>query len=132
MSEKVPIKNRSEIVFIYDVRENNPNGDPLAENRPRIDEETKTCFVTDVRLKRTIRDYLQQHEGQVILIGDFEKDDGTIKMAKDRAEELGVIGAGKDGERVLLKQCIDARLFGCALPLGEGVRSLQITGPVQF
>ena len=34
------IKNRSELIFIYDVKDNNPNGDPLNENKPRIDEET--------------------------------------------------------------------------------------------
>ena len=52
------IKNRHEILFIYDVTDANPNGDPLDENKPRMDEETNTNIVTDVRLKRTIRDYL--------------------------------------------------------------------------
>lgn len=56
MSELV--KNRSEILFLYDVTDANPNGDPVDENRPRIDEETGVNIVTDVRLKRTIRDYL--------------------------------------------------------------------------
>jgi CRISPR-associated protein Csh2 len=56
MSELV--KNRSEILFLYDVTDANPNGDPVDENKPRIDEETGVNIVTDVRLKRTVRDYL--------------------------------------------------------------------------
>jgi CRISPR-associated protein Csh2 len=54
------IKNRSEIVFLYDMKLNNPNGDPMNGNAPRIDEETGRCLVTDVRLKRTVRDYLYE------------------------------------------------------------------------
>ncbi len=49
------ITNRSEIVFLYDTTYCNPNGDPMDANRPRINEETGKCLVTDVRLKRTIR-----------------------------------------------------------------------------
>jgi len=133
MSKNVgEIKNRSEIAFFYDLRDNNPNGDPLAENRPRIDEETGICFVTDVRLKRTIRDYLRDVKGYCILIDDYEKDDGTIKMAQDRAKDFKIDGKTKDPKNILLENCIDARLFGCAIPLGEKVKSIQITGPVQF
>ena len=55
------IKNRSELLFCYDVTDANPNGDPLDANKPRIDEETNINFVTDVRLKRTIRDYLFEY-----------------------------------------------------------------------
>ncbi|MCX7795379.1 MAG: type I CRISPR-associated protein Cas7, partial [bacterium] len=57
------IKNRSEILFLYDATNTNPNGDPLDENKPRIDEETGRNIVTDVRLKRTIRDYLFDYKG---------------------------------------------------------------------
>ena len=51
------LRNRSELVFLYDAKDINPNGDPMDENKPRIDEETGNNMVTDVRLKRTIRDY---------------------------------------------------------------------------
>ena len=64
MSEEV--KTRSEILFIYDIRDGNPNGDPLDENKPRIDEEAGVNIVTDVRLKRTIRDYLHDFKDQEI------------------------------------------------------------------
>ncbi len=131
MSKEDIVKNRTEIVFLYDVRDNNPNGDPLAENKPRMDEETGQGIVTDVRLKRTIRDYLRDFENQTILIDDFEKDDGTIKMAKERAEEF--MDGNKDNpEQKLINNCIDVRLFGAAIPLGEKKKSVQLTGPVQF
>jgi CRISPR-associated protein Csh2 len=56
------ISNRAELLFLYDVKDANPNGDPLDENKPRIDEETGVNIVTDVRLKRTIRDYLHDFD----------------------------------------------------------------------
>ncbi len=132
MSKNEIINNRAEIAFFYDVRDNNPNGDPLAENKPRMDEETGIGIVTDVRLKRTIRDYLRDYENQIILIDDFEKDDNTIKMARERAEDF--IKKNKDSKPLdlLIENCIDVRLFGCAIPLGEKKKSIQLTGPVQF
>ena len=58
------MKSRSEILFLYDIVDNNPNGDPLDSNKPRIDEETSINLVTDVRLKRTIRDYLYDYKDE--------------------------------------------------------------------
>ena len=46
------ISNRSELLFMYDIKDGNPNGDPLDDNKPRIDEQTGFNLVTDVRLKR--------------------------------------------------------------------------------
>lgn len=65
------IKNRSELLFLYDVTDSNPNGDPIDENKPRIDEETGNNFVTDVRLKRTIRDYLHDYRGRKYLFWSY-------------------------------------------------------------
>jgi len=134
MSKNEIIKNRSEIIFIYETNNNNPNGDPLTENRPRMDEITQKCMVSDVRLKRNIRDYLQE-QGEEILISKWNKDDGTIKRAKERALELkeGLKADDYyDVKDAIINQCIDARLFGCAIPLGKNKRSIQLTGPVQF
>jgi len=84
------IKNRSELLFCYDVTDANPNGDPLDENKPRIDEETNVNFVTDVRLKRTIRDYLYEHkgyngtEGNDIFVREIKDDDEYVKDIKHR------------------------------------------------
>ena len=64
----IELKTRSEILFLYDVKDANPNGDPLDENKPRIDEETGINLVTDVRLKRTIRDYLHSFKKMEIFV----------------------------------------------------------------
>ncbi len=58
-----PIKNRYDFVYIFDVLDGNPNGDPDAGNLPRIDAETGEGLVTDVCLKRKVRNYVQLAKG---------------------------------------------------------------------
>ncbi len=127
------IEKRSEILFCYDVTDANPNGNPLDENKPRIDEETKINIVTDVRLKRTIRDYLYEYKGyngqngkdifvrEIFINNDPEK---GIQDGKTRAKDFD-----NNAENVL-KECIDIRLFGGVIPLDKD--SITYTGPVQF
>lgn len=81
------IKNRSELVFLYDVRDANPNGDP-DENKPRIDEETGINIVTDVRLKRTIRDYLRDFKNQNIFIQSEKIIEEGTELIKTRGAKL--------------------------------------------
>ena len=145
------LNNRYEILFLYECTDCNPNGDPLDENRPRTDAETGEATVTDVRIKRTVRDYFLAQEpdveqrvaaGKEILIRDTLKPDGHLSKGKDRAEQfIKYAGAeakkkGEDRRQAIqdavLKHCIDARLFGAALPLGKNEVSVQLTGPVQF
>lgn len=57
------IKNRYDFVFLFDVKDGNPNGDPDFDNQPRIDEETEQGLVTDVCLKRKVRNYVQLLKG---------------------------------------------------------------------
>ncbi len=144
-----PIKNRYEILFLYEAKDCNPNGDPLDENRPRTDPETGEATITDVRIKRTIRDFFLASEpdvekrienGTEILIRDTLKPDGFLSQGKDRAENFidEAVKEKKGTEKLdalqnsILKKCIDARLFGCALPMGKNEPSLKLTGPVQF
>ncbi|MBN2535680.1 MAG: type I-B CRISPR-associated protein Cas7/Csh2 [Spirochaetales bacterium] len=126
------IKNRSEILFLYDVKDGNPNGDPLDENKPRIDEEKGINIVTDVRLKRTIRDYFFNYKGyndeKVKDIFVREKTSTSKKEglqdAKERAADF------KADAKAILTKCIDIRLFGGVIPLEKD--SITYTGPVQF
>lgn len=128
------IKKRSELLFCYDVTDANPNGDPLDENKPRIDEETGVNFVTDVRLKRTIRDYLFEHKGydgkngkDIFVREKFVKDDDELSGLQDgklRAKDF------KENKKAILESCIDIRLFGGVLPLSGD--SITFTGPTQF
>lgn len=126
------VKKRSEIIFCYDIKDANPNGDPLDSNKPRIDEETGQNIVTDVRLKRTIRDFLFENKGHNI---DGEKDifvretfsneeKKIIKDGKGRAKDF------KEEANKILDSCIDIRLFGGVIPLSKD--SITFTGPVQF
>jgi len=122
------VKNRSEIIFLYDIENANPNGDPMDENRPRIDEETEKNIVTDVRLKRTIRDYLYKFLNEEIFIIEEINEDGTQKTREGRLEELK-IKSKEDGVK-LLENYVDLRLFGATI----AVKGMPLTwiGPVQF
>lgn len=138
--------NRSEILFLYDIADANPNGDPLDDNKPRLDGETEINIVTDVRLKRTIRDYLQNFKNQGIFIKEIQDENGNIQDAKQRANDFssteGVYDslddAKKDLKGNILDECVDVRLFGATIPIDVKVgrskksSSVTLTGPVQF
>lgn len=122
MSELV--KNRSEILFLYDVKDANPNGDPVDENKPRIDEETGVNIVTDVRLKRTIRDYLHEYKGKDVFIREIRDDKGNLKTKEDRLKNF------KNNPLAVIENCIDIRLFGATTAVED--KTMVLTGPVQF
>ncbi|WP_434631486.1 type I-B CRISPR-associated protein Cas7/Csh2 [Thermoanaerobacterium thermosaccharolyticum] len=117
------IKNRSEILFLYDVSFANPNGDPVDENKPRIDEETGINIVTDVRLKRTIRDYLAEYKGKDVFILETRDKDGKLRTKDDRISDFG---SNED----IIEKCIDVRLFGATTAVKD--KTMTLTGPVQF
>ncbi|MBW2604949.1 MAG: type I-B CRISPR-associated protein Cas7/Csh2 [Deltaproteobacteria bacterium] len=147
------IPNRSEILFLYDIENANPNGDPNDENKPRIDEETGKNIVTDVRLKRTVRDWFSL-TGKDIFVREKTYDaDGHIQDGKLRAadylpkdkEKLAPCTAEEQKQLIseaILNECIDVRLFGATIPLdlkvsdGKKIKSVKgaitYTGPVQF
>lgn len=136
MSE--PTKNRNEFLFLYDIKNGNPNGDP-DENRPRIDDVTKRCYVTDVRLKRFVRDYLIQTNGEdQILVTKLGVK--TVNLTDRVKESLKDMGGDKiEGEVLmgtLLETFTDLRMFGSPLafkgaPDKWGERS-KVTGPIQI
>jgi len=118
------LKNRSEILFLYDIQNANPNGDPNDENKPRIDEETGRNIVTDVRLKRTIRDYLLE-KGEEVFIKEVRKEDGELKTKEERTTDLKI-----ETPENMVDKCIDIRLFGATSAI-KG-KTITFTGPVQF
>ncbi|WP_028949871.1 type I-B CRISPR-associated protein Cas7/Csh2 [Sulfurihydrogenibium subterraneum] len=122
------IKNRREYLFLYDVSFGNPNGDPNDDNKPRIDEETGRNIVTDVRLKRTVRDYLYNFKNLEIFIREG-LENGNLQDAKARAKNF------ENNPVRILNECIDVRLFGATIPVETGKskdNSVTFTGPVQF
>ncbi|WP_418222469.1 type I-B CRISPR-associated protein Cas7/Csh2 [Clostridium isatidis] len=122
------IKNRSELIFLYDGTNNNLNGDPLDSNKPRIDEESGINLVTDVRLKRTIRDYLYDYKGLEIFVREIKDDKENVQDAKMRAKDFGK--TKEEIKKSVTEQCIDVRLFGATIPLDKD--SITFTGPIQF
>ncbi len=133
-----------EILFLYDAKMANPNGDPDEENKPRMDYATGRALVSDVRLKRYLRDYWLEH-GLDIWVRTLE---GETVTADERLKALAEDYKRETGEKVdpkkppaefvtwLLERLIDVRLFGATMPIkgeaaGQG-GGLTFTGPVQF
>jgi CRISPR-associated protein Csh2 len=141
--------NRSEILFIYDAQDCNPNGNPIGDNRPRRDPDTGRGIITDVRLKRYLRDQLLD-DGFDIYV---KKLDGDARprttLALDVLEEVNNADDIEEiediGER-FLEAATDVRYFGATLSFessdedkGEKLRNAlnnafpnQYQGPVQF
>jgi len=135
------IKHRSEILFLYDISYSNPNGDPTDSNRPRQDPFSEQLLVTDVRLKRTIRDYLyakyrigKNDETSDLFVYSDQADPMTLdeRLKKFEANEK------KFKKEDLLAKCIDARMFGIVSAPKQSKDSknqekvFHLTGPVQF
>jgi CRISPR-associated protein Cas7/Csh2, subtype I-B/HMARI len=126
--------NNSELLFLYDAKMTNPNGNVDDENRPRMDYDTQRNLVSDVRLKRYIRDYLKEL-GKELYVSDV---DGKTVNAEQRLEALFARYPEKvdkkswnaDIERWMLEQLIDVRLFGATMAVKGN--PLIYTGPVQF
>ncbi|NCO41745.1 MAG: type I-B CRISPR-associated protein Cas7/Csh2 [Armatimonadetes bacterium CG_4_10_14_3_um_filter_66_18] len=112
MSDQIQtLTSRREFLFLYDIKMGNPNGDP-DENRPRVLPDG-THYVTDVRLKRFVRDYLKM-QGQEILVDTIE--DKTTNLTGRVAAHLEAHKLkqceGRELVDILLGAFIDARLFG--------------------
>lgn len=113
------LSGRREFLFLYDIKMGNPNGDP-DENRPRVLPDG-TYYVTDVRLKRFVRDFLK-FRGYDILVDNIEG--RTTNLTGRVAHYLSTVGKekaeGKELVDILLDAFIDARLFGSSFAFKEG------------
>ena len=116
------IAKHSELLFLWDAKMTNPNGDMLNDNAPRYDEVDRKAIVSDVRVKRTIRDDLQNRKKETIFVNNPE----DIISAETRFKEIEKQSGKKDKEAFL--SCIDNRLFGGVAPKSN----IQIIGAVQF
>lgn len=151
------LMNRSEIVFLYDAVDANPNGNPLSgANRPRMDPETNQAIVTDVRLKRYLRDQLDD-DGHGVYVRNVKNERG---MQSDREDLLTDRLKGLDTDEwdldemddddiealreelfgSFLDNSVDVRYFGATMSVDlsgeyEGFEDYlpdHFTGPVQF
>lgn len=130
------VANRYEFVLFFDVIQGNPNGDPDAGNLPRIDTETGHGLVTDVCLKRKVRNYVQLarecREGYDIFVKERAILNGMIQRAHD--EVPGTVS--KERDRLDAARCLmcsrffDVRTFGAVMTTGKNAG--QVRGPVQL
>jgi len=133
-----PIKNRYEFVLLYDVENGNPNGDPDAGNMPRIDPETGYGIVTDVCLKRKIRNYVEMITGDKTGYRIYVKEGTPLNQNHVEAyKAIGLESGGKavlsDVERARRWMCanfFDVRTFGAVMTTGDNCG--QVRGPVQL
>ncbi len=121
----------TEILFYYESKQN-PNGDPGFENQPRMMPDD-TIMVTDVRIKRTMRDYARDVKGETLFVDFDEK--GSPTTADGKAKEICGSLSG-DVIEGLLKKTFDVPLFGALVTIRKGSNkegsSAKLTGPLQF
>ncbi|MDR3318988.1 MAG: type I CRISPR-associated protein Cas7, partial [Clostridiales bacterium] len=127
--EKEAIKNRYEFTVLFDVENGNPNGDPDAGNMPRIDPQTSLGIVSDVCLKRKIRNYIELTQSGKAGYNILIKQDETLNSKFAKAyDELGLKkGQGakapkKDIEAArdfICKSYFDVRTFGAVMTTGN-------------
>ena len=142
-----PIKNRYEFVILFDVENGNPNGDPDAGNMPRVDPETGYGLVTDVCLKRKIRNYVEtvkeNDTGYRIYIKDgvplnrsdaeafahWDIDEKTVKESQKKDEELD-----EKLRNFMCQNFFDIRTFGAVMTtfVKNNLNCGQVRGPVQL
>lgn len=138
------IKKRYDFILVFDVQDGNPNGDPDAGNLPRMDPETGCGLVTDVCLKRKVRNYVQLKKGEEKGFDIYVKEKAVLIRAHEAAyraigAEDQLQGEGKKrkgGDKVeearqwMCANHYDIRTFGAVL--GLGVNCGQVRGPIQM
>ena len=128
------LKNRIDFVYIFDVQDGNPNGDPDAGNLPRVDAETGMGLVTDVCLKRKVRNYVQVAKNCAEGYDIFIKEKAVLNTLIDAAHEEEGVKSAKDktesARDVMCKKYYDIRTFGAVMSTGKNAG--QVRGPIQF
>ena len=130
----VEMNNRIGFVYLFEIQNGNPNGDPDAGNLPRVDAETGMGLVTDVCLKRKVRNYVQVSKDlsdgydifikeKAVLNSEIDKahDDEDVKKAKDKTAAARLF---------MCKNYYDIRTFGAVMSTGKNAG--QVRGPIQF
>lgn len=138
------LNNRYDFVLLFDVKDGNPNGDPDAGNLPRVDAETGRGLVTDVSLKRKVRNFVGIVKGEQPPFEIYVKEKAILNKQHERAYEgigksdllKGDNKKRKGGDAVgeardwMCKNFFDVRTFGAVM--STGVNCGQVRGPVQL
>lgn len=137
------MQNRYDFIYLFDVKDGNPNGDPDAGNLPRVDAESGHGLVTDVALKRKVRNFVGLAYDEQPPHEIYVKEKAVLNKQHDRAyEALGLDPTGKEGKRKgasdqvdqarqwMCKNFYDVRTFGAVMSTGTNCG--QVRGPVQI
>ena len=131
------IKNRYDFALLFDVTDGNPNGDPDAGNLPRVDAETGMGLVTDVCLKRKVRNFVQMVKNAEKPFDIFIKEKAILNQLIDEShEQEEVKSKDKTGDKTeaarkwMCANYFDIRTFGAVLSTGKNAG--QVRGPIQF
>ena len=136
-----PIQHRYDFVYFFDVTDGNPNGDPDAGNLPRVDPETDQGLVTDVCLKRKVRNYVGLLHGEQPPYEIYVKERAVLNRQHERAYKAHELKAvqkklpkkEEDARRLTAWMCanfFDIRAFGAVMT--SEVNCGQVRGPIQF
>ena len=124
-----PITNRYEFMLIFDVENGNPNGDPDSGNAPRVDPEDGHGLVSDVAIKRRLRNYVQA-AGENIFIQHGTNLNRSIFQAREATGGTSKSKSDVDKARAwMCQQFYDVRTFGAVM--STGANAGQVRGPVQ-
>ena len=130
------IKNRYDFVYLFDVQDGNPNGDPDAGNLPRVDSETGEGLVSDVCMKRKVRNFVQIVKDCEKPYDIFIKEKAILNNQIAEAHKQEDVKAKEKGEKTeaarqwMCRNFYDIRTFGAVLSTGENAG--QVRGPIQF
>ena len=128
------LNNRIDFVYIFDVQDGNPNGDPDAGNLPRVDAEKGMGLVTDVCLKRKVRNYVQVAkdcaEGYDIFIKEKAVLNKSIDAAHDEESVKNATDKTSAARDVMCRKFFDIRTFGAVMSTGKNAG--QVRGPIQL
>lgn len=130
------LKNRIDFVYIFDVQDGNPNGDPDAGNLPRVDAETGMGLVTDVCLKRKVRNYVQVAKQLAPGYDIFIKEKAVLNTLIDGAHEDESVKNADEKDKanaardIMCKKYYDIRTFGALMTTGKNAG--QVRGPIQM
>lgn len=135
------LTNRHDVLLLFEVTNGNPNGDPDAGNMPRLDPNTNLGIITDVCLKRKIRNYVQtfiskENQGCEIFVrqGSVLNDEIEKSVQETGGEQNKKKDQGEKAVGWLCQNFYDIRTFGAVLSTGslKGSAWGQVRGPVQF
>lgn len=131
------IENRYDFIYLFDVQDGNPNGDPDAGNLPRIDPEDGRGLVTDVCLKRKVRNYVLAAKNNEPPNGIFIAEKAVLNKLIEEAHAPGTPAAAKKGQDAvdearawMCERYYDIRTFGAVMSTGKNAG--QVLGPVQL